>query len=180
MKPIQPIHFARGYVWLGLFLFSIPGLLQLLQKWQKKRFAVTLFILLFLSDNLLWYSIGMRSTARSESVSYITNDTRDILQWLSKNTTTNDLLLSNEDLVPYMANAYASSYSLTGHVYNTPDFQTKQQQQQAFLLAGITRPEWRGRRLLIINRKDNMKVPIKADLKKSMLFENTTYQIYAP
>ena len=178
IKPIQPIHFARGYVWLGLFLFSVPGLNRILERLRNQKIALGLFILLFLADNILWYVNKWRMRAEHEGVAYITKDTQQILGWLHRNTTTNDLLISNEYMASYMANAYASSYSWTGHLYNTPDFDVKKNQALEFFRSGVPLPNWKGRRLLILIRKSKTDVPVTENLKRKKLFENDTYEVF--
>jgi hypothetical protein len=59
-KPIQPIHFTRGYIWTGLFLAALPTLGHILLYIQqavktKYKFIFVAFVLFFLSDNLLWF-----------------------------------------------------------------------------------------------------------------------------
>lgn len=136
------------------------------------------FILLFLSDNILWYAAMLKSKESHETIRHISKDTQQILSWLGHHTTSNDLLVSNEYMVSYMSNAYASSYSWAGHVYNTPDFTLKQRQALEFLKTGIPLPEWKERHLLILINKNQADVPVAMELKKTRLFENKTYVIY--
>lgn len=179
IKPIQPIHFTRGYIWLGLFLFSIPGLLKILDTLKNKKVALAVFILLFLSDNILWYADAFKSKQNHETVRHISQDTEEILSWLQHHTTTNDLLVSNEYPVSYLSNAYASSYSWTGHRYNTPDFTLKKQQALEFLKTGIPLQEWKESHLLILVNKNQASIPVAQNLKKNRLFENKTYEIFS-
>ena len=137
------------------------------------------FILLFLSDNILWYAAMLKSKESHETIRHISKDTQQILSWLGHHTTSNDLLVSNEYMVSYMSNAYASSYSWVGHVYNTPDFTLKQRQALEFLKTGIPLPEWKERHLLILINKNQADVPVAMELKKTRLFENKTYEIFS-
>jgi hypothetical protein len=178
IKPIQPIHFTRGYVWLGLFLFAIPGLIEILEKIRTKIVVLTIFILVFLSDNILWYVNIFRSYAKDETIGYISKETREILDWLKHHTTTHTLLVSNEYAVSYMSNAYSPAYSWTGHIYNTPDFALKKKQALEFLKTGVSLAEWKERQVLIIVNKKLTTVPIAAALKKNRLFENELYEVF--
>jgi hypothetical protein len=54
---MQPIHFTRGYVWAGLFLFSLPALVWLINYLQQstvRKWLLCGFTFIFLSDNILW------------------------------------------------------------------------------------------------------------------------------
>jgi hypothetical protein len=178
IKPIQPIHFTRGYVWLGLFLFAIPGLIEILEKIRAKLVVLTIFILVFLSDNILWYVNIFRSYAKDETIGYISKETQEILDWLKLHTTTHTLLVSNEYMVSYMSNAYTAAYSWTGHLYNTPGFALKRKQALEFLKTGISPDEWKERQVLIIVNKKLTNAPIATALKKDRLFENEKYEIF--
>lgn len=179
IKPIQPIHFTRGYIWLGLFLFAIPGLIEILEKIRAKIIVLLLFVLLFLSDNILWYTNLFRSYAKDETIGYISKDTQEILNWLKLHTTTSTLLVSNEYPVSYMSNAYSSSYSWVGHIYNTPDFALRRKQALEFLRTGIPPQEWKERQVLILVNKKRISIPVAAILKKKRLFENENYVVFA-
>lgn len=179
IRPIQPIHFARGYVWLGLFLFSIPGLSFFLLHIRKRKFTLILFILTFLSDNLLWYGSKFLFSEKKESFAYISKESSQVLSWFTKNTSTNDLLISEDIDISYLSNAYGSSYSWIGHPYNTPDFKLKSEQVSFFLKTGHSLPEWKGRRLLILVNKDHAQTSsISNSLKTYKVFSNKKYDIY--
>jgi len=177
MKPIQPIHFTRGYIWMGLFLFSIPALQQLLQRIGKK-FIAGLLILLLLSDNLLWYAAHLGGRASGESETHITHDTKAVLDWLHDHAGGDHLLVSNEYLVGYMANAYGASYSWTGHRYNTPGYDEKRAAADSFFKTGMPLPEWSGRKLLVlVNRKNGLQP--HPSITRRPLFQNAQYAVYA-
>jgi hypothetical protein len=60
INPIQPLHFTRGYVYAGFFLFSIPAIQSVLEYLNRKhssilKFATALAIIIFLSDNISWF-----------------------------------------------------------------------------------------------------------------------------
>ena len=60
IKPIQPLHFTRGYVYAGFFLFAVPAIVALLDHVRSKKsyllkVVAAIAVLIFLSDNILWF-----------------------------------------------------------------------------------------------------------------------------
>jgi hypothetical protein len=40
IKPIEPMHFTRGYVWMSLFLLGLPLMQEVLVKWRERLLAL--------------------------------------------------------------------------------------------------------------------------------------------
>ena len=182
IRPMQPIHFTRGYVWAGLFLFSLPALLWLINESNKSQLRKWLFkgfIILFLLDNILWTVNILRKKDTSEWEGHITKDTKEVLEFLKNNKTTNDLLIGNAVLLNYISNAYCSANSWVSHPYNTPNRERRLEQEKNFLKTGSKPPEWKNRRIiLIIDKVSNDIIIIKPDLFKERIFENSRYIIF--
>jgi len=65
IKPVQPLHFTRGYVYAGFFLFSITALVSIFDYLLlRKKILFSLLLIIALSDNALWffYSISYNKT----------------------------------------------------------------------------------------------------------------------
>ena len=180
---MQPIHFTRGYVWAGLFLFSLPGLMWLinyLQQTQPRKWLLTAFIIIFLSDNLLWTANNLRGKAMKENEGYITSDTKQVLNYLGKEGTPNDLLTGTATLVKYIANVYTPTNSWATHPYNTPQVDARKAAEVKFLTTGIQPLDWKNRRIIIIMDKREKGMSLIPALKKNMLMENDSYILFTP
>jgi len=183
IKPMQPIHFTRGYIWAGLFLLSLPGLTWLinyLQQGSIRKWLLAGLIAIFLSDNILWTINLVRKKETTEWEGHITKDTEQVLGYLQTNTSTQDLLTGNASLVNYLANVYTPANSWISHPYNTPKKEERNIQMQLFLQTGVQVPEWKGRRILIVLNKKNESPKIHSSLYTNKLFENNTYIIFTP
>ncbi len=182
IKPIQPIHFTRGYIWAGLFLFSLPAIINFISYFQKNRslkwiFYISIFI--FLSDNLLWTSNLLRGKNNVEWEGHITIETKQVLTFLSKNSTPNDLIIGNAKLVNYLANVYSKANSWVSHPYNTPEIEKRNLKMEHYFQTGEKPSEWQNRNLvLLLNKKDSLK--ILPSLEKRKIFENNSYVIFIP
>ena len=183
IKPMQPIHFTRGYTWAGLFLLGIPGLIWLinfLQKSKLKNWGVAALIIILLSDNILWATNVLRKKETSEWEGHITADTENVFQFLKANCTSNDLLTGNATIVNYLANVYSSANTWASHPYNTPDREKRIDIMNQFFQTGIKPEVWKGRRVLLIINKKNEPVIIHPSLQLNKVFENDTYIIFIP
>jgi hypothetical protein len=182
IKPMQPIHFTRGYIWAGLFLLGIPGLVYLLEYCREKiirKFLLFTFITIFLSDNILWIGNILKSKNTVEWEGYITKDSKDVFDFLNKTTTTNDLLVGNAPLINYMAGLYTPLNAWASHPYNTPKREERFKLMKDFLQTGDKLTEWANRRMIIVMSKKDTAITLYYTLKKNKLFENTTYAIFS-
>lgn len=183
IKGMQPIHFTRGYVWAGLFLFSLPALLWLinhLQHSRKLKWLLYVFIVLFLSDNILWTANLLRGKNDREWEGHISKDTREVLAWLQTNTTSKDLLVGDATLVNYLANVYTSVNVWASHPYNTPNRDQRLSETMRFLETGIKPASWGKNRLVVVlyqRKKSILKDP--AWLGR-IAFGNRSYTVIIP
>ena len=182
IKPMQPIHFTRGYTWAGLFLFSLPALVWLIKYLQQttvRKWLLYGFTFIFLSDNIIWTTNLLRGTNNIEWEGHISNDTKEVLNYLNKNADNKDLLVGNAALVNYLANVYTHANSWATHPFNTPKREERILQMKNFLETGIKPSEWKERRILIVLKKTEP-VNFLPALQNNKLFENDTYIIFTP
>ncbi len=183
IKPMQPIHFTRGYIWAGLFLLSLPGLAWIINYLQIKRSRKWLLaglIVVLLSDNFLWTVNILRKKETTEWEGHITNDTQKVLFFLKATTTSKDLLTGNAPLINYLVNAYAPANSWVSHPFNTPKREDRIITMQNFLQTGTQPAEWKNQRILIVINKKSDLLTIHPSLQKNKLFENNSYIIFTP
>jgi hypothetical protein len=183
MKAMQPVHFTRGYVWSGLFLFSLPALLWLinyLRQSASRKWLLYGFIFIFLSDNILWTTNLLRGTNNIEGEGHITKDTQQVLDFLKSNAGNKDLLVGNASLVNYLANVYTHTNAWVSHPYNTPKREERILQMQNFLETGTKPPEWKDRRILIVLNKKMGPMQLFQPLQNNKIFENDSYIIFTP
>lgn len=182
IRPMQPIHFTRGYPWAGLFLLGLPGLSGLISiagGWVRRLLRAS-FLFLFLLDNGLWIANLYRDKAATEWEGHISADTRSVFRFLNETATPNDLLTGNARLVNYMANVYSSANSWVSHPYNTPLREVRVKQMEHYLQSGERPVEWEGRRIIIIHDKSVPGVSILPALQANKVYENGRYAVFIP
>ena len=155
MKPMQPLHFTRGYVWASLFLLGLPALHAFYERGRvkKQRWILLIFAALLFSDNFLWITNSVRFTATSISTAYITKEHQQILDVLKKNSTNQTLIISKDEELPYLSTVYTKAYPWLTHPFTTPHVQRKASALEAYLSRGTIDTAWKGRDLIFIFRK---------------------------
>lgn len=183
IKPMQPIHFTRGYIWAGFFLFSLPALLWLikyLKNVKKLKWVLYIFITIFLSDNILWTANLLRGSNNTEWEGHLTKDTRQVLEYLKSNTTNKDLLIGNATLVNYLANVYTSATAWVSHPYNTPNKEQRLIQAQHYLETKERPAEWGNRRILLVIERRKGPTIAQPSMVRVKVFENDSYIVFIP
>jgi len=158
IKPMQPIHFTRGYIWSALFLAGLPGLNYLWDYLSRRKGMVmymAVFLMLFLSDNLLWIWKNSRRANEAGSVTHITNEQSGLVDLLSRQALHNDLIVGMEDVVPYLASIKTKSNIWISHPFNTPFYSIKKSVYTSFLETGEFPLEWQRVRIFFIVNKAN-------------------------
>ncbi len=160
IKPVQPLHFTRGYVWMPLFLLGAPVLLtSVYQLWHRsfgmKAVAVGL-ALLFVADNLSFAIIQCGRQYRQEDGFHLDLHDRALLADLHERYPSLTVLTDSET-VNYLLPAYANLRPWLGHQFNTPEFVQRKAVMQECFPAGTVAPERipSDVTLLVINRSRN-------------------------
>ncbi|MGB3005755.1 MAG: hypothetical protein WBC06_04545 [Chitinophagaceae bacterium] len=183
MKPMQPLHFTRGYIWTSLFLLGIPALHYLFSKlsvsvFQKINFVF--FLLLFFSDNLVWIYKQSSVKTKTTSTSYLNFEQQGIFALLNKHTTNRTLIIGTDELIPYMSTVYTKAYPWLAHPFTTPYVAQKRAALSRFIVFGETDPSWKGKDLIfVIDKKDSLAVKRVAKLSypATILAETVSYNI---
>jgi hypothetical protein len=158
IKPMQPLHFTRGYIWAPLFLLGIPAvesLISFLIKNIRVKIILAIGIILFLLDNINWIYLNSRYTSSKSSISFIDLQQKSILEYLNKNTGINTLIIGSDECLPYLSTLYTQASPWISHVYNTPFYDQKLQAYNAYLKSGARPAGWMHRELVFIVDKKN-------------------------
>lgn len=183
MKPMQPLHFTRGYIWTSLFILGIPALHYLLSKLTASLFQKIMLgflILLFFSDNLAWVYSQAGAKATTPSTSYLNREQKEIFALLKKHTTNRSLIIGSDELIPYMSTVYTRAYPWLSHPFTTPYVAQKKAALSRFIESGAIDPSWKGRELIfVIDKKDSLAIKRAATLSfpATVLAETVSYKV---
>jgi len=181
IKPMQPIHFSRGYEWTAYFLMGVPALqylFSLMHSGVLKRLAVSVFVVMLLSDNLLWITKYVSTTRNNETT--VSDDQAMLLNILNANSSNNTLLIGSDPfLMPYCA-VYTKGYPWMSHPYTTPFYRKKKESYKKFILTGEIDTAWRSRNcILVFNKTDSME-KLRAenlDFNGKVLLDSEKYKL---
>ena len=180
MKPMQPIHFARGYEWSAYFLMGVPALHYLLDKLKYKKVLVALFILTILSDNLLWITNYTRFTVKTASVTHITGEQQQVLDTIRSHSDQETLIIGSDQTLPYLCTVYTKAYAWISHPYTTPYYAQKVAAYTNFINQGNIAEQWRNRKLIFIFNKNAKEEAYRSNhlpFSYSVLLETTNFRI---
>ena len=148
MRPTQPLHFTRGYVFMPLVLLSLP-LIQDAVLAVRQRVGVGVFafagvfavgVLSF--DNAVFLSAQVNKQQRNDAAYFLTDSERDVLNWIRENNLESVALSENANL-GYLSATYTALRPYVGHFYNTPHRTIREEQRQAFFNSnGALETEW--------------------------------------
>ncbi|GAC1318806.1 MAG: hypothetical protein NVSMB14_16280 [Isosphaeraceae bacterium] len=158
VPPRQPIHFTRGYVWTPVFLLGLPTLLELLDRvgrWGgiKGRLGVAAIMLLFLSDNIVWFGCRI-SAARNIDGNGLRLDfaQREVLDKLNDPKLFGHLVVGNDHRLLYFVIAETPLRSWISHWIETPEFETRREEMERAFRSEVFEPRWVGLPLLVVIR----------------------------
>ncbi|MGC4103012.1 hypothetical protein [Ferruginibacter sp.] len=180
IKPIQPLHFTRGYVYAGFFLFALTSITKLLDAGFKNtatKLVTAIAILIFLSDNLAWFYFNT-----NKNITGVTLDKpRQELIGYFKTAAPNGWIVDasgNDHETAAMLQLYTPQKGWIVHELLTPD---KEQRDAAIknLLSPIPviDEEWKQRPLYLYSIKNNV-ADRDSVLHFPLTFENQKYRVY--
>jgi hypothetical protein len=181
IKPLQPAHFTRGYVWMPLFLLGAPVLVGLMTALLASRrrvigaLAIMAIVGVFVADNALWLA-----ARRSPIGVYRSEDKRDLLTWMDSPDLRGAVVLAEQSDIGYLATVYTPLRAWHAHLFNTPHARDRRQEARAFFQDGVFLDEWRGMRILIVYEAGPVTEPglgVPAGLDVSTPFSNDAYTV---
>lgn len=138
MKPLQPLHFSRGYVWINLFLIGLPVIYQWISRMMEVASPVKKAVLLVvvlgvgISDNGVWMTMLGYGQVHGGGLS-VTKSQKEVLEFLHDNFRHQELLVSQDERIGYMALVYTSYRTYISHPYNTPYIEEKRANLKGWL-----------------------------------------------
>jgi hypothetical protein len=183
MRPVQPIHFTRGYVWMPLFLLGAPALVRLFDHVSARLrrsgavLATTIIMAVFLTDNALWLG---SARLRGEQGFYLTPDEKELFQWLSSPQNRGFVVLGDDRAITYLATVYTPLRSWYSHQDNTPHARHRRQETREFFEEGVFLDRWRTMPLLIVERAAGREGELSTppdDVPTTMAYENPSFTV---
>jgi len=126
--------------------------------------------MIMLSDNFLWILNYVRTTARSASITHITDEQKNLLEILNRNSTNNTLIIGQDPVLPYLSTVYTKAHPWISHPFTTPFAARKAAVYSNFILEKTVDSSWANREVIFIFRKN---VQDEMTRSQSMPFEVT-------
>jgi hypothetical protein len=186
IRPIQPLHFTRGYIWTPLFFMGVMPLVGLFGAIQRLRgivfrnVAAGAVLAALLLDNAAWLAqYPLKALAgRPDAGITITHAQLDLFRWLCRDENRGALLLTGDRDLGYLASVYTPLRSWIGHIFNTPDGPKHEAEIQAFLAEGRLVDAWSGKTLLVVTDGTTTSSHSPATYPSHPTYTNDTYLVY--
>ena len=141
VRPMQPIHFARGHDWTALFFLAAPALVGLLDRLLAIRRpllrvgAVAALMVVMLFDNLMWL-VSFSDPALQHYAISLDRDQRGVLDWLRRHAAPPAVVVSEDPSIDYLTSTYTGVRAWFGHMFNTPHALERSRQVDAAFQSG--------------------------------------------
>ncbi len=127
IKPVQPLHFTRGYVWMPLFLIGLPVILQTVSAVlnpgrRRYSFATLLFVLICAFDNLVFSAVHIQRQLAQQDGFHLDTDERALLASIHNLPDDSPVVMTSSATLNYLIPTYANARPWLGHHFNTPQF----------------------------------------------------------
>lgn len=136
MEPLQPAHFTRGYSWAALFLIGAPALLEFAQDPMKRlaRGAVAaVFVCVMLLDNAGWFALRIAESRNGAGEGiWLSEDQLELYHWLEHQLPNEEMLITEDPQLAYLAMTYTHHRAWYSHWANTPFADRQLKEQRAY------------------------------------------------
>ena len=171
-RPIQPLHFTRGYSWVAFFLLGLPTLTRFFQRvrrgarqplgWAVVGTALTVL----LADNATWLGatttmgleldLGRNLPADSVRQGFgLTPDQQDVLRYLNSDDCARRVVVSEDMTLGYLVTVYTPLRSWRSHYANTPWSAVRTRELAAFFGQGTVVDAWHSLPLVFVFRSSS-------------------------
>ena len=145
IKPVQPLHFTRGYVWMPLFLLGLPVIQtsweRLNQSGLRGRLVVATCVVLLCTDNIAFAWIQANWQWTQTRGYHLNANDRALLADLNRRSP-GAVILTESETLNYLSPAYANVRPWLGHPFNTPDFESRAASVKAAFIANQVDPQY--------------------------------------
>ncbi len=187
-KPVEPLHFTRGYVWTPLFFLGLPVLLKLLTSLRRRGtvlsgLALAAVVVAYLLDNGTWL-VAVGRGYLFEDVR-TTREQQEVFRVLDAGPCAGSVVLTPDRDVALLSTVYTRLRPWTTHLKYTDDDIERRDEVRNLILRGERSPAWKGCRLAVVldrwpgSPADTTSVRALAALggRQRLLLENGRYTV---
>lgn len=145
MRPIQPLHFTRGYSWMALYLLGLPAWDDALRRAEKARGAAVKAAalaagLLMVSDNIAFLAVHSANRYADCVPLWLAPDDRGLFASMVERRL-NGVVLFSDTRMDYLSAVYTDARPFVGHYVLTPDYLWRCTQAYQWLEGGPIGPD---------------------------------------
>ncbi len=180
IKPIQPLHYTRGYVYAGFFLFALPGICSVIEKLKDKKsifmkFVSAICIFIFLSDNIMWFYLN---SSYNKTGVLFTKGKQELLDFFTKKSEQGWVIGPDhsEELTSYIQ-LYSPYKGWIPHPILTFNIESKKNAYKNLMLQQKVDDRWKTYPVYLYLEKHNVAL-YQHKILFPISFENDAYIVY--
>jgi len=185
-RPIQPLHFTRGYIWTPLFFLGAMPLITVFARCERparyklRTAAIAATLTLFSLDNILWLGQFPLAAAQGRQFSgfFVKPTQLDLYRWLARDENRGATLLALDPELGYLASVYTPLRSWIGHEYNTPDLDKRKEEIASFFNEGRIADAWKGKTLIVAVDRTAPESQLPPQGGTRPVYQNPGYLVY--
>jgi hypothetical protein len=192
IRPMQPLHFTRGYIWVPLFFIGIDILIKLFH-FLKSRLKKTLGLLsilsitgLFIMDNGFWLTSFFQAHSPPRKKAWeirMIPEQKELLTWMNSLDKKGLVVVSQDIVLSYLVTVYTPFRSWYSHIHNTPYSKKRLQQLNKLFSLDHFHKAWDNIPVLIVYLVDHSTIKEKkptwmSNQQVSPVFENSTFLVF--
>ena len=180
IKPVQPIHFTRGYVYAGFFLFCIPALQSIINKYTIKKakgyLILSVLVIIFLFDNITWFGYAAEGT--NGTGVYFTKQEMELISFF-KQKNNKSIVIGSEKNYPLNAaiQLYADTKGWIPHPFLTFEISNKRKAVEDLLKENKKDSMWFNRNVYLYCDKNDSTLP-QPNFLQTPVFENQQFTVF--
>jgi hypothetical protein len=156
MKPVQPVHFTRGYIWIPLFLMGTGALAALGRRLRsgeagiRGRVIAAVLLVFVLADDGLWLlTFPWRDSGWKQAV-FVDDVEHELYAFLSEEQNRGALVVPQARRVGSLTTVYTPLRAWWVQYGTTPYAETRADELRRFFAEGVAPPTWRTRLCLVV------------------------------
>ncbi|MFT3681418.1 MAG: hypothetical protein QM791_14190 [Ferruginibacter sp.] len=180
IKPEQPIHFTRGYIYAGFFLFSIPALQCIINKYAAKGIKnmaiLALLIFIFLFDNITWFGYAVASPDNAGT--YLSRNEKELVDFF-KDRQDHGIVAGNEK--NYVLNCaiqlYSNEKAWIPHPHLCFEIEKRREAVERYIKQNIMDSNWHPYPVYLYFDKNDSNLQQPGWLQQP-IFENQQFRVF--
>lgn len=184
IKPFQPLHFTRGYIWTPLFLLGGQSMCALFVRVSSggnkmsRVLSVSLICLVMMFDNISWFGALGINRHSGEKLYHMSQAQAGVIDYLAQQEgeVKDTVVVSDESFIALYVSAYTHFRNWYSNWHLTPNYENNINDVTRYLVNNEVPARWRGSTILLVVALNKRPKSVPG-AEEEVLFLNDSYEI---